>query len=258
MMLNKGERLFKIKSHTAFGQSGALDHDHRNAQGARRRELGIRLRTAAVFGGQHLDALSAHQSNLVINRKRTAREDECGVARHFMRGRLINAAHEIGMRVGTPESAERQTAHSQKHAPRTRTQGINCRFNIADALPVIALFGAPFRTRENKPRDVKRLAGFRRMTRHLRGERMRRIDHAGDRLAFEIGNQTLNTAKAANAMRDGWTGWRFGATGKREDRIKIGAINQSARDSARLRRATQNQNTLMRHVFTRPQTESPQ
>ena len=258
MKLNKGERLFKIVSHAAFGQSGALDHDHRNAQGARRRELGIRLRAAAVFGDQHINALRAHQSDLVINGKWAARENECGVARHFMRRRLINAAHEIGMRAGTPESAERQTAHREKDPPRTRTQGINRRFNVADALPVITLSGAPFRTREDQTRDVKRLAGLCRMTRHLRGEGMRRIDHAGDRLAFEIGDQTLNTTKAANSMRDGWTGWRFSATGKREDRIKIGAINQSARYCARLRRTAQNQNTLMRHVFTFPHTESPQ
>ena len=121
--------------------------------------------------------------------------------------------------------------------------GIDGLLDCRDLDPAIARLACPGRTSEDHEGRVGRSAGCTRVGRHARSERMGRVDNSVDALAGEKRRQAFGAAKAADASRD----WRWCGVGrcarKRQDRRNIGLIGDPPRKRARLRRATENEQT---------------
>ena len=219
-----------------FGHNGALDHNHWQAQLARRINLRPRALTTRVLGDDMGDAVRLQQIKIALQRKGAARNQRGGMGQG-QSGGLIYQPQKIMMLGLCGEIFQRLAADSQKNPCRFVGQGRDSACHIGHALPKVAFGGLPRRAFQGQQRNLGDGCGLNRVAAHLGSKGVGRVDQVSDTLSAQIAHQSLYPAKAANALRQGLAQGCFGASGIGKDRINS-LFCQSFRQIRRLSCAT--------------------
>lgn len=183
----------------AWGQCGAVDHQHRQAQAARSDQLGLRAGSTCVLANDQVDFMVVHERGVSIRIKRAAVEDDVMVGQRRWRVGRIDQTQQVMMLGLGRESRQVQTAQSQKHAPRRPGKRHDCGRNVRDALPAIALFRRPGRAGQCQQRNTCHLRRLHGIGAHLGSEGMGGIHQMRDGVLNQIGRQPLCPAETTHA-----------------------------------------------------------
>lgn len=185
----------------ARGQWGAVDHQHRQVQAACRNQLGLCPAAPRVFGDDQVYAMGAHQSFVRGGVKRAAIKDDVVIGQGRRGFRRIDKAQEVVVLGLCGEGGQVQAAKRQQDAPRRPIKGLERGGNVGNALPSVAGLWSPGRAGQGQKGRAGRSRGFYRMGAHLGCKRMRGVHQMRDGVVAQIGGQTINAAKAADAHR---------------------------------------------------------
>lgn len=187
----------------AEGHVRSLDHDHRDLRRTGRIQLCPRARTARVLGHDKADAMLGQKAGILGQSKGPARKDDRCVGQYQRRFGRIHQPQDIVVLRACGEVAKVLLADGQKD-PRGRLgQGGDSGVQIGHGLPDIARFGVPLWPLKTQERQSKGSTGLRRVLAHLGGKGVGCIDDMGDLAGLQIVRQSTNTAKAADACRQG-------------------------------------------------------
>ena len=220
------------------GQGGAVDHHDGQAQLARRVDLGTRAFATGVLGDHDVDAVLAHEGEVVLQEERPAgnhnfgpRQGQCG------RGR-IDQTQKVVMLCGAGKGGDGLASDREEDAGGHVGQGAGGSGFVGDNGPVVASLGLPSWTFERRKRHAGDGAGFDGVTAHLLGKWVGGVDQVGDVLGLKIGSQPCDPAKAADALGQGLRRRVRGAPGIGIDRVDAG-IGEGLRHKPRLGGAAQ-------------------
>ena len=203
----------------ATGQGGALRHQHRQAQGPRGIQLGPRADAACVLGHHMGDRMFTHQGDVPRQIKGTACKDHFGIGQ---RQRCLGLVHQpqqiVMLRLGGKQP-DLLFANRQKDTRRRIGQGCRNILKTGQEGPVIPRLRLPGRPFEADQRQAGLHACGMGIVAHSGGKGVRCIDHMGDPVLRQIGNQPRNPAKAADACGQGLRDGRVGATGIGKNRL---------------------------------------
>jgi len=194
------------------------DHHDRQAESARRLDLGVCRATAGILGHDDLDPLVAQQALFVGSVERPARLQEPEVGRQHRLLRQLDQPREIVVLWRRGESMQVLAAEAQKHTPRLGAEGRRGGEGVGNDLPAVVGATLPFGTHQGRQRHSGLAAGRDGMGGHLVGVGMRGIDDGLDLVVAQEAGEALDAAKAAAAGRNRlWP--RLGrAAGERQDR----------------------------------------
>jgi len=206
-------------------QCGPCDHDDGEPQLARGVDLGTRAVAAGIAGDQPRDIACPHQLAIVCERERPARDDDLGIVQwQGAVGRIDQAQRVAMLRLGG-KWREMLPTDREKHVCRRLGQGCDGRGDVGDLNPAIVGRARPWRAFEREQRHTRRGTGVDRVTTHLGGEGMGRVDHMRDPFAADVVRQPLRAAEAADPRRQRMGQRNPGAAGIRVDRIDWRARN---------------------------------
>lgn len=185
-----------------LGNGGAVDHRHRQAQFAGRRELGLRAGSSGILAHDDLDGVLTHQPDVAFDGEGAAIDNEA-VARQWRRGfGRIDEAQEIMMlrlrdEFGDMHAAQRQ--HDPAGRPGKPGHGSA---DIRYMAPAIALLRCPGGAGESDQRRSGKARGGYGIRAHGRGEGMRRVDQVGHPVLPQPVGKAIRASETADAHRD--------------------------------------------------------
>ncbi len=212
-MIQPVQDILKPVKTGARGQPGPVDHDHAQAQFARRLQLGLRARATGILGHDKLNALICHQGQVALGGKRPARNHQPAIRQGQGRRRRIDQPQQIAMLRRMGERLEILLADGQKDPCRRRRQGRHRARDIRHMLPVITPARLPRRALERGQRNAGLMAGRHGVAAHPGGEGMRGVDDRADILVAQIVQQPGHPAKAPHPHRQGLGARHSGAPG---------------------------------------------
>lgn len=186
-----------------FRQLGAVNHHHWKVQSSRRGQLGLSPGAASVFANHNLDTLVLKQLGVACDGERTARHNHSVMRQGRRLFRRIHQAQDIVMLRLRGERGHVQTPQRQHDLLGGPVQRGDCTGDIGHVSPIVPFAGLPFRPLQGQQRHVRRAAGMEGIPAHLCCKRVCGINHMADVMLVQIGDQTVNTAKAANTMGNG-------------------------------------------------------
>jgi len=201
-----------------FGYKGALDHNHWQAQLARRINLRPRALTTRVLGDDMGDAVRLQQVKVALQRKGAARDQGRDMGQG-QSGGLIHQPQKIMMLRLCGEIFQRLAADSQENLCRFVGQGHDSARHIRHVLPKVSFGGLPRCAFKGQQLNLGHGCGLNRVAAHLGRKGVGRVDQVGDTFSAQIAYQSLYPAKAANALGQGLAQGCFGASGIGKDRI---------------------------------------
>lgn len=230
----------------SVGQSGSVDHDDRNTQGAGRVDLGLSPLPARVLTDNRVDAMFPKQRRIARDLKRPARDDhpmfaQCG----GLFGHIDQTQHIVVLRLHG-KGVHMQAPQRQHHASGRPVERGNRAFNIGHMLPRVTLLRLPRRAGQRDQRRPGFLAGGMCIPAHLGCKRMRGINDMADVMVPNVAHQTFNTAKPAFAGRHRLRPWRGNPTGIAKDCRQATTCNKLGK-RAGLGRAAKNEEVRL-HV----------
>lgn len=229
------------------GSGRALDHDHLDAKGACRLDLGIGCVPAAVFRDDDVDPVLAQQVQLVLEQERAFVVNVNDVGDGQRRNDGVDAADEIVMGRGSTRVMGLLPSNRQEDATGLGAQRVDCLGDTADGAPAIIGDGSPGRPSERECRYAGRSRSLDGIGRYAGGVGMRRIDKQFDCFFLQMAFEALGSAKSTCAHRNRLRRRIGGSTGQRQVDDQVGAWRQGRRQLTRLRRTAQNQDTGLAH-----------
>lgn len=205
----------------SLGQCGPRDHDHGQAELARRVDLGTRAAAAGIARDQKLDAARTHQREIILQREWASGDDHFGVGQRQCAVRRIDKAQRVGMLRPGRERRETLPADGEKDVGAWLGQRSDRAGNIGDLDPVVAGRTRPRRAFQRDQRHAGGFAGLDRMTAHFGGEGMRRVDHVCDALGTKKICQSRCATEAADARRQRMPERNLRAPGIGIDRVDV-------------------------------------
>lgn len=221
-------------------------HDNGNAQLTRGDKLRRRRIAARILAHDNVDIFSTQKLPFIGNRERPTRGDNprsqsCG------RREIVDHPYQIIMLLGRDETPYLKPADGEKDAPGRYIKRPRRRVHIDHVDPFVSLLFFPACALEAQQGHSDGIGGGGGMSRHLRRERMRRIDQRREIAPLQKIAQTLNTAEAADTMGNGLRRNILRAPGKGEQRLKALVTGDMTRQRARLARAAKDQD-FARHA----------
>ena len=187
----------------ALWQFWPVDQDHRQLQGAGRRQFGIRPRTTGVFGHDGVDCMGLQQRQIArFGEGATGDQDRGSEQGQRQRAaRRIDKAQQVVV-LGLPgESRQMQTANRQKHPARRASQRLHRACDIRHLGPSVLGSGLPFGALQRDQRHPRCGSCVYGMGRHLGGKGVGGIDQMADPIVGQIADQPLGATKTAHS---GW------------------------------------------------------
>lgn len=181
-------------------QDRTVDHQHWQAKRPRRVQLGPRAGAACVLGHNQLRLVPLHQRAVIGLGKRAAGDDDFGIRQGQFIGR-IDQTQQIAMLGLGRELLKMHPTNRKEHALRFDVQRINCGGDIGNVSPVITGLRAPSGSRQRGQWRLRCTAGLNRVSAHLRGERMGRVDHMADPVVADVSDKPLHAAKPTDPNR---------------------------------------------------------
>ena len=222
------------------GQDGSGDQYHRQAKFAGGHKFGRCPRSTGVFGNDSVDLVKAQQVQIVIFRKRPARNHQRGVGQRQGAIRRVDQAHQIlVLRLGR-EVRQVLATDGQKNPPRRAGQGGSRRRNVRHMDPAITRFRGPGGSFQRDQGGGGFTCGLDRMAAYLSRKRVGRVDQVGDLFAGQILGQPGHPAKSTGPNRDRLPGGVGDATGIRQRGGQTGLMDCHGQQ-ARLGRAAKDQ-----------------
>ena len=186
----------------SVGQGGSVDHDDRQAEGARSGQFGIRTRPAGILGDNDIIVVVLQQSQVVGEQEGSA-PDHCGALWQQGSARRVDKAQQIVMLRRYAEQMQVLTAYGEEDFHGGRRKIFNSVFNGLHRVPHVTLLRLPGRAFQCRKGQGQNLAGRRGMMAHLGGKRVGGVDDMGNVLVAQVGDQARNAAKAANPLGQG-------------------------------------------------------
>lgn len=246
-MIDAFERGIAVAHRQHVGGLAALDHDHRDPQPARSRDLSISCGSATVLGDDDVDAMSPKQIDLVRFGKWAGGKDRRRVRQFQGRGHRVDAADDVAVLRRSLEMKGLLPADGEKDTARGVAKGHDRLRNGADAGPVVAGFRLPLRALQGEqahPRSLYRRGG---VLGNPGGEGVCRVDDQRDLFGVEEGCEPLGAAKTADAGLD-WLRARIGRTaGKRDHGVVTHVTGKAGCQFAGLGRPAKNENARFFH-----------
>lgn len=181
----------------------AVDHDDRQAQPPRRLDLGVGTRAAGILGDDNIDLISLHKGRIRVRTKGATSNNRLDLRQGQRIPRRIDQPKQIEV-LGVRGKFRQMHATDCQHHPLARpAERGNRPGNVRNPLPLITVFLDPSGASKSDQWNVSLSAGHNRIPAHLRGKRVRRVDHMGDPMGPKILNQPLNPAKTTHALRQG-------------------------------------------------------
>ncbi len=225
-----------------LGRSRSAEQYHLKLKGARGVELGARRIAAAVLGDQDLDPFGAHETDLVFEYERTARQQQTVTRQIGRRLRRIDRSDQIFVLRRDLEGRELQTAHGQEDAAGGRADGACRGLGVRQFCRAIAWARRPQRPTEDNERGSRLARRGGRIGRHAFGERMGRIDDRAEGAGSQEGGETRRAPESADTRGNERRRWIPGAPGKRQNGREGGIFRQSRGKPRRFVGAAEDQN----------------
>ena len=184
-----------------IGQFGSRDHDHGEAKLARGIDLGACAGATGIARHDPFDGPQTHQFELTFQRERPTRDDDFGAWQRRGTIRRIDKAQQKGVLRLCRKGRNVLPADREKDARGLIGQGRDRGVDIGDLDPGVAGHAVPGRAFQRDQRNARRCARHHRMSAHLGGKGMRRVDHMRDLLCLEKVGQSVSAAKAADPGR---------------------------------------------------------
>lgn len=208
---------------------------------ARRGDLAIGRRTAAVFGDDDIDGVLAQQRTIGLFAERSASLNVSRLRHRESRFDWIHAANEVPVLRRLGEPGDLLAAKREKYIPWLMPQRA---YRIARARhlgPRVTGNLPPGRTTQREQRRAGLRGCADRVCGDRRSVRMGRIDQCVDAMFTQIVRETVDSAESAPAHRYRLGQGRRGAAGERQCRRDVVTVRDPQGKLSRLRRAPENQ-----------------
>lgn len=247
-MSDPRHRLVHGRDCSGIGKIRRPDKYDFDAKRPRRGDLGVAGVPAAVSGHDGVDRVCLHQGTLVLRAERSAPLEVDGIVEEPVR-HPVDAADEIEV-LGRPrECVDLLPPDGEKDPPSgaaERRNGLPYAINLA---PAVAVGLRPWRTAKRKQTHAGLDRGGNRVSRHLFGEGMGRVDEEVDLLRLKPCRKTVDAAETADPHRHGMGYDLLDATGERHGDLVLALRRKPRGEFAGLRRATENEDAMdSRHV----------
>ena len=243
-MIGEGDCLLHGRDGGHGRQSGPVQHDHRDVEGARRGDFGVGRLPAAVAGHDELDGMLRKQRMLARFGERPALSDVDRVRECRPSFRRVNAANPILMLRRPLEWCQLLAAERKKNSPRRFSERMHRSFHIIHFDPVIPAHALPSGATQREQRDTCLLRGACGIHRYLRRVRMRGVNKQIDAIGVEIIGKSGSSAKATDAHRYALGRRLLGPSSERQHHRETRTRGERARQRPCFRCASKNKDAL--------------
>jgi hypothetical protein len=226
------------------------EHEDRNPEQSGCRDLAVGRLSPTVFCDHSVYGKRLEHRPILTLRERAARKNVMSVRHLERRLDRIDAADEVVMLWGSGKWSQFLPPNCQKDVSGALAQRTNCILRIGYIDPDITVHGGPRRPAKGEDWRVSLRSGLHGIRGNRFGIRMRCIDQEIDALSAKISCKSVSTPEAASAYRDGLSGGRRGAAGKRNRGDELTAGERESK-LASLRGTSQNQDVWV-HVQPQP------
>jgi hypothetical protein len=240
-MIEPGDRLIDCLDRGRIGRRRPADHDHVDAERARRGDLAVGGVAAAVLRDDDVDRVRAHQRAVARFAERTARGDVGNVRQRQRWIDGIDTAKQITMLRRAGKGLKLAAAERDEDFAAVWSDGGNRGARVADLDPAVAGDGRPRRPLQRYKSNAGRARGGGGVLRHNIRIRMRGVDQRIDALGGEMIREGFRAAKAADAKRYGMGQRRSRAAGERQRHIEFGAYGEPFGQMPRFGGAAENE-----------------
>jgi hypothetical protein len=239
-MIDPRQHFADAMNNPRLRQERAIDHDHRQTERPRRVQLRPRAFSARILGYDQVDPLRTHQGEIALQREGATIHHQmvAGQRRRHVRG--IDEAEQIMMLWMGGEGRHMHSAERQHDAAWFSRQCIHGAGDVGNRSPAVAFAPFPGGAGQHDVRYARLLRRLRGMGAHGSGKGVGRVDQMRNCLPPEIGRETRDAAKAADAHGDRLRARLAGASGIAQHRA-IAAIRQRLCERAGLGRAAQDE-----------------
>ena len=175
-----------------------IDHDDGQPEVPRRGDLCHRTGSARILGHNQIDSVIQHQRQVVLDRERTAINDDFVAREGQGLFRRIDKPQEVSVLRVRREFHQMHAPDSQKDVLRWPVKRDNGSGDVRYACPVIARTGGPGRAAKRDQRNTGLFTRRDGVSAHLYGERVCRIDDVGGACLSQVARQSLDPAKATD------------------------------------------------------------
>lgn len=218
-----------------------LEQQHPYAELARRGDLAVSRRAAAVLGDHDIDRMTEQQCSVLVLAERPATVNVVSTRKGKRWFDWINTANEISVLGRVGKLRDLLAAQREEYAPRLKAEDPNGIVRAPNFGPPVTVDFPPGRPAQREHRSVGLRCGGRRVSGDPRRIRMSGIDQCMDLLLKEIPRETVDPPEAAAARGNGLNRRGRRASGEREGHAHVVAGRQPLCELPGLRRATENQ-----------------
>jgi len=219
------------------------EQDHRQPERARRRDLAVGRRAAAVFGDDDVDAMLFEQGAFVGLGERAAAGDVNSVRHLERRHDRVDAAYHIAVLRRLRKGLDFLAAESKKDAARYVADCLDGVRHIANFNPAISHNRRPGGTTQRQQCNSCPWCGSGGVRGNRSRVRMRRIDENIDFLVEEIIRQALGAAETADPHRNRLQCGSSRAAREGEGDSQIGPPGQAFGELPRLHSTAENEDS---------------
>lgn len=187
----------------AVGQGGPIDHDDRQAKVAGGGQFGLGTAAAGVLGDHDLDAVVAHQGQVLRDHKGATRDHNVNMGQGQRIGRRVHQTEQIVVLGHRGKTVQVLTANGQKYPCGGEGQGESGVVQSRHLGPLVAGARLPGWPLESSQRQAELGAGRGGISAHFGGKGVGGVDHMADGFVAQIGGQARHTTKTANPLGQG-------------------------------------------------------
>ena len=247
-MIDFIERSFDAGNGRQSRMASPLDHDDAYAEKTCRLDLRIGGGSAAVFRNDDIDAFRLKQTPFALRSEGAGGKNISSLRDLQRRLDRINASHQIMVLWRGVEMMCFLPSDCQEDATRGMAERPDRSSDAVDGNPAVCIDTGPTGAAERKSVHARKASGLESVGGDAFGEGMGGVDQQADLFLPQEVSQSLGTAEAAAADRNG-LGQRFGGSaGKRKNDIEIRAGRQPLGKLAGFRRSAQDQNADLAHA----------
>ena len=253
MSFQPDDRFFKRIGTRAVGMGWSIHHDYWYAHLARGQQFGVCGCASGILGDKNRNLFCLEQVSFVVEGEGAACMDKFCMRRQSFGVRRVDRANKVAVLRSSHERSDRQSANREEDVLRSRANCVGGSIGSCNARPMIVGRRVPWRSRKGEPRNIQMSTGFKRMTGHNGGERVRCVNHRRDAFLHEIVAKTVNSSEPANAMWNCWGDRRIGAARQRDNGVDCRLSGQILSERRGLRCAAKDQQTgffwLLRQIL---------
>lgn len=229
MMTQPGKHILGIINLGPVGNGGTVNHQDRQAQIARRDQLGIGAAAARILANHQIDGVGLQQCAVSSGSERTAIHDQrvMGQARRLFRH--IHEAQQIVVLWLGGEGFHMHSSQRQHDAAGRACQRGDRAIDIGNAGPAVTGDRFPRPAGQGDMGHTRQTGRLHRVCAHRRGEGVGGIDQMSHAMVAQIIGQPRNSAEPANPHRNRLSTGVCGPSGIAERRRNAALREQSGK-----------------------------